>query len=136
MSALEDVKTQQKGLCLIKYDTRKDQDDIKCADKNQLRRRVAVEKYSARNDTGSDVGKQDLESDRLYYDQMSKFHEFFPLRLMALHVCYINPDFNLSNWFSVVVANYARFDRAKIRFHRGKVVRIFLPNFRSSYESN
>ena len=126
MSALEDATTQQKGLCLIKYDVRERHDGLDSFGGNpfqQFQHRRHVPTNSRYNDSRSNtvVNRQGAVDDKDYYGKMSKFHESFPIKIMALHLCYVNTSF-ISNLFRVVVENYARFDRAKIRFHRGKVV--------------
>ena len=158
---VEDVSTQQRGVCLIKYDVRNNQsnqpsrrsagktntppdtttstsifDSFHFRQQQEIRReqQQRQEQQSAREEsTGAanppmttnartDIGTTTASNDPEYYKKMAAFHKNFPIRLVAFHVCYIDPSMIKRNWLSVAVKKFGLNDRAKFRFHHGTCV--------------
>ena len=183
MAAVEDVTTQRKGVCLVKYDLRNNHnygdqcqgDDTAVSTtaastsrsifdsfhfrqqqkiiQQQKRGRVTADNDNVPTTTSSSSTVQPANdntattrtsssstaanpmshpaattnttvsgapaNDSEYYSTMADFHLNFPIKIVAFHVCYVDPSMIQRNWFVNVVLKYAVYDRARFRFHHG-----------------
>ena len=140
MTAVEDEETQVKGVLNIKYDFGKgDETDVGSSNAgflDQIRRQASTNDGVGSSNYGSVEQRQPLPDgnggtvgssggaeggrvvgDRGHYLQVQRIFDAVPIRLCAIHVCYINP--NMIDYFSMAAAAIGANYRCRVRFHHG-----------------
>ena len=108
MSAIEDVETQIKGVCIVKYDY----------GRNVATTPTSPQEASIATSRSRIHKKQTTVYDDIeHYRQTQILFDAAPMRLCAIHVCYVNP--NMIKLFSIAVANIGKKSRSRMRFHHG-----------------